>query len=65
MKGGLFGAIQKFSNRSLIVPKKTMKKIANGGSVVCFRGSGRRFSVFCFGRGSDDSSVLNLRCKKI
>ena len=40
-EGGPFGAIQKVS-KSLIVPKKSG---AMGGSLVCFRGSGR---LFCF-----------------
>ena len=43
MKGGPFGAIQRVS-KSLIVPKKSG---ALGGSLVCFRGSGRLF-VFIF-----------------
>ena len=37
-EGGPFGAIQKVSKKSRIVPKK-------GGFLVCFRGSGR---LFCF-----------------
>ena len=40
-EGGSFGAIQKVS-KSLIVPKKSGTM---GGSLVCFRGSGR---LFCF-----------------
>ena len=37
----------------IILVKNT--KIAKGGSLVCFRGSARRF---CFGRGSDVSRMF-------
>ena len=37
-EGGPFGAIQKNSKRSRIVPKKSGAMV---GSLVCFRGSGR------------------------
>ena len=57
IQGRLFGAIKKFSKNSLIKPKKSKlkTKIAKGGSLVSFRGSGRRF---CFGRGSDVPSMF-------
>ena len=42
-EGGPFGAIQKFSKKSLIVPKKSGNTTIAKGSLVCFRGSGRRF----------------------
>ena len=41
-EGEPFGAIQKISKKSRIVPKKSGAK---GGSIVCFRGSGR--VLFC------------------
>ena len=43
---------QKKSHR----PKKIRVKNTKGGSLVCFRGSGRR--CFCFGRGSGVSSMF-------
>ena len=50
MKEGPFGAIQKIS-KSRIVPKKSGAK---GGSLVCFRGSGRDLLFsFRFGRASE------------
>ena len=45
MKGGPFGAIQKNSKKSRIVPKKSWAK---EGSLVCFRGSGRVLLFFSF-----------------
>ena len=49
---------QKIVEKSLIAPKQIkLKKIAKGGSLVFFRGSGRRF---CFGRGSDISSMFRI-----
>ena len=50
-EGRPFGGIQK----SRIVPNKIRVKNTKGG-VLCFRGSGRR--CFCFGRGSDVSSMF-------
>ena len=44
---------KKFQKKS-IVPKKIQVKNTIGGSLVYFRGSGRR--CFCFGRGSGVSS---------
>ena len=44
--------------KSRIVPKNTY--IANRGSLVCFRVSGRRSCFFLFWPGSEVSSVLNL-----
>ena len=41
-EGGPSGAIQKTSEKSRIVPKKSGAKV---GSLVCFRGCGR---LFCF-----------------
>ena len=57
IEGGPFVAIKNFSKKvSLCRQKIKVKntKIATGGSLVCFRASGRRF---CFGRGSDVSST--------
>ena len=51
MKGGPFGAIQKVSKKSRIVPKKSGTKV---GSLVCFRGCGRLFCFsFRFGRAAE------------
>ena len=54
---GPFGAIQNLLKKSHMPKKIQMKntKIAKGRSLVCFRGSGRRF---CFGRSSDVSSMF-------
>ena len=41
--GGPFGAIQKNSKKSRIVPRKSGAKV---GSLVCFRGSGRVLFFF-------------------
>ena len=44
-----FGTIKKFSEKSLIVPKKIQVKntqIAKVGILSCFQGSGRRFCNF-------------------
>ena len=50
-EGRPFGAIQKISKKSLIVPKKSGAKV---GSLVCFRGCGRLFCFsFRFGRASE------------
>ena len=43
-EGGPFGAIQKISKKSRVVPKKSGAKV---GSLVCFRGS-RRVLFFLF-----------------
>ena len=53
-KGRPFGVIKKVK-KSRIVPKKIRVKNTKGG-ILCFRGSGRR--CFCFGRGSDVSSMF-------
>ena len=45
--------------KSLIVPKKNEPK-----GFGCCRGSGRWFCFFLFVRGSEVSSVLNLRSSK-
>ena len=42
--------------KSRIVPKKFLVKNTKGGSLVCFRVSGRR--CFCFGRGSGVPSMF-------
>ena len=42
--------------KSRKVPKKIRVKNTKGGSLVCFRGSGRR--CFCFGRGFGVSSMF-------
>ena len=56
LKRGAFGAIQNFWKKSYSAEKHLKwEKIAKGGSLVCFWGSGRRFS---FGRGSDVSSMF-------
>ena len=49
-EGGPSGAVQKTSKKSRIVPKKSGAKV---GSSVCFRGCGRLFFSFRFGRASE------------
>ena len=49
LKGGPFKTIEKFTKKSLIVPKKIQVKntqIAKVGILGCFQGSGRRFYNF-------------------
>ena len=55
----LFDAIKKFSKKVSLVPRKieVIAKIAKGGTLVCYRSSGRCF-CFCFGRGYDVSSMF-------
>ena len=51
-------SVEKYQNnwrRDPLVQKSWYTKIAKGVSLVCFRGSGRRF---CFGWGSDKSSMF-------
>ena len=54
---GPFGAIKNFSKKCSETKKNKVKdiKIAKGGYLVCFRGSGRRF---CFERGFNVYSMF-------
>ena len=64
-KNESFDAIKKNFEKKFIVPTKIEVKnikIAKGGSLVCFQGSGRRF---CFGRGSDVSSIFWTRIVQV